>query len=149
MPREKERTANGVRTDWAPPAAVLPSLLPWVDLSRVGPEGFWLWLTDILPLLPVPAPDPGRVPPPTASPERRIEELARALVGAAGEHARIRFLASEYYHDNTRLARRVKALEALLSLDPARASRVEPDPQSGKVAEAYLPSGARNRREVP
>ena len=146
MPREKER---GDGAAWNPPASVVRALLPWVDLSQVGPEGFWLWLTDLLPLLPAPAPDPRSVPPPVASPEARIEELARALAGAASEHARIRFLASEYHHDNTLLARRVKALEAILSLAPAGASLVGGDPESRTIAESYLPSGSRNRRDAP
>ena len=149
MPGEQRGPASRVEADWRPPVSVRRALLPWVDLQRIGPEGFWPWLTDLIPLLPPPAPDPRSVLPPAASPEVRIEELARALAGAAGEHARIRFLASEYYRDNTLLARRVKALEAVLSLDPARAPRVEEDPESREIAEAYLPSGSRNRREAP
>lgn len=149
MPGEERGPAKKVEADWAPPAAVRRALLPWVDLRQTGAEGFWLWFMDLLPLLPPPASDPRAVLPPVASPQVRVEELARALAGAAGEHARIRFIASEYYHDNTLLARRVKALEAKLSLDPARAPTVEEDPESREIAEAYLPSGSRNRRGAP
>jgi hypothetical protein len=147
MPGEQSTAVSSVGSVWDPPPAVRRALLPWVDLGAVGPEGFWNWLTDLLPLLPLPAPEPEAVHPPAPSPEARIEELARALAGCAGEHARIRFTASEYHHDNTLLARRVKALEAQLSL--LQGSRPKEEPEGREVADVYLPSGARNRREAP
>jgi len=128
---EETITTRAPADPWAPPADLVERLRPWVDARSVGPEGFHLWLGTILPLLP--RPSAGRAEGPTD----RVAELAQALVKAAGEAAEAHFRASEYHRDNVLLARRVKALEAILRT--ARASVPDAGARTETAVERYLP----------
>ncbi|MGC2358887.1 MAG: hypothetical protein WA691_01080 [Thermoplasmata archaeon] len=118
-------------------------LAAWVDVDEVGPEGFWLWLRAILPLLPTPAsPERGQVlmnVPRTDD----VRELRQRLVVYAREHSRLSVVRDHYARDNQVLARRLKALEAALrTLEMAGAPVVIPaDDDAGEVSEQYLRQG--------
>lgn len=114
-------------------------LRPWIDLDEVGVPGLEAFVLSVLPLIPRP-----RVAVATAregEPERRVRELARALTECAGDRARARFQASLYFQENRVLARRVRALEAILRMGPrAREARAIPmDPDADRATGRYLP----------
>jgi hypothetical protein len=113
------------------------ALRPWIDLAEVGAPGLRIWLLSVLPLLPVPA---SRGTRPLTDAER-LSELAKALADCAGDRARVHFQASEYFRENQVLARRVKALEAMVRLkrktegsDPADLS----DPEAEAATLRYF-----------
>lgn len=156
MPREPEihsspkRTESGVRSRNRTESATWVELSPdlkeslrsWVDVDEVGPVGFLAWLQSIVPVI------PRRVPlsrsKGSPDPATRIAELAAALVECSGDRARVHFDASEYFRENQVLARRVKALEAILRTERKhRDTRdvVPPDPEAERAAERYLPTG--------
>ncbi len=130
----------------APPGFDLPPdlrrrLARWIDVDEVGPEGFWLWLAAILPLLPPPG--SGAKGPPSAGrpPEERIRELAGDLVDCARERARLTILCERYFSDNQALSRRVKALEAALRTfeKAGRPVDLPEDREAAAAGERYLP----------
>ena len=113
-----ERRATVGRRDPGPavPPELREQLRRWIDIDEVGAEGLWLWLERVLPLLPA----PHRVSrvmreakPGEAAPDR-VQELARDLVDCAADRAKLTVNGQRYYADNQLLARRVKALEAVL-----------------------------------
>ena len=108
----------------------------FVDLEEVGPDGFWLWLDSVLPLLPDPK---GR--PPAAERKDRLRALARDLTDCASDRARLHALAARYYADNVTLARRVKALEAMRETTRKAGMRTtdSSDPEAAEAAARYLP----------
>lgn len=115
------------------PAAVREALRPWLDIDEVGAEGLWIWLLSIVPALPK--------DPPTRDDPTRVEELARALAACAGDRARVHFQAAEYFRENRALARRLKALEAMLSLRPTTGTESGgpvPDPEAEAATRRYL-----------
>ncbi|MEM0129273.1 MAG: hypothetical protein QXG65_03820 [Thermoplasmata archaeon] len=135
-PRDPEPSLRPV--SWDPPPAVIERLRPWINLSRAGPEEFYAWLMRLVPLL------PEAKAPADPHPEdlgTRVRELAGALAESARAEAQAHFQASEYYQANVLLARRVRALEAML-----RAAGI-PFPAGSRsleaAAERFLP------REVP
>ncbi len=159
MPREPETsmtTAERIRR--AGPASQPPGnwgvlaltdelrrqLLPWIDLAEIGPVGLESWIVSILPLLPrttvgdhVLDRDASR-----GTPEERLERLAHALADCASDRARKNFQASEYFRENRALARRLKALEAMLKTRMAtgKMERVDlTDAESEKVVRRYVP----------
>jgi hypothetical protein len=119
-------------------------LLPWIDLAEIGPAGLQSWLVSILPLIPrtsagdhVLDRDASHV-----ELEERLSTLAHALADCASDRARKNFQASEYFRENRALARRLKALEAMLRTRMA----------TGKIERADLAdaeSEAAVRRYVP
>ncbi len=125
-------------------ASIQAELRPYLDLTEVGEVGFLDWLRSVLPL--IPRPGPTKIPPSSASAEARLREVARALATCAGERARTHFQAAEYFRENQLLARRVKALEAILrtSASAVGSPRTVPtDPAASRAADRYLPrSGA-------
>jgi hypothetical protein len=131
---------GGDRTTLALTRELRLALRPWLDLDEVGGEGLRTWLLSILPLIPRPAGPGARDT--TASRSGRVEDLARALAECAGDRARVHFQASEYFQENRALARRVKALEAMLRVR----ARAEGRDDSG-IASAE--SDAASRRYLP
>jgi len=134
-------------------------LASWIDLEQLGVDGLWLWLRDILPLL------PGR----DASSRRRsmgnpgapnlVRELHRRLVDHSRDRSRLAVILEQYARDNQTLARRLAALEAALrdverdadrSGDPHPLSRdVGPVPArkpAGRDAMAGTGTGSRTVR---
>ncbi len=122
------------------PPRLQAELRPWIDVGAVGEDGFRVWLRSVLPLLPRAGMAPSaRLP---ESPEERLLEVATALATCAGDRARAHFQAAEYFRENQLLARRVKALEAIVQT--AEAARpgspdLPSDPESARAAERYLP----------
>lgn len=158
MPREAEakeskRTGEPRREREGRPAGwgALPlteelreQLRPWIDLAEVGPAGLESWLLSVLPLIPrTSAGD--HVLDRDASHgdlQQRLSTLAHALADCASDRARKNFQASEYFRENRALARRLKALEAMLRTHMA----------TGKMPRADLTdeeSEAAVRRYVP
>lgn len=131
-----------------PPPELRAALQPWVDLDAVGLPGLWVWLRTILPVIPTPPARDARTTRTTrdVGGERRVHDLARALVECAGDRARLNFRASEYYADNTVLARRIRALEGMLR---ARGREKEPaaDEETERATERYLPHESSEARE--
>ncbi len=118
-----------------PPVEVVEALRPWVDLDAIGPEEFYRWLGALALLLPSLHPGPGRA----KDLDGRITELARALAKSSGAEAESHFRASEYFRENALLARRVKALEALLRT--AKQMVPPSSPATEDAVEHYLPRG--------
>jgi len=162
MPGEQrtrgERKSSTLPEDSSPPetGARLPglrftltheavaALRPFVDLAEVGSEGFSLWLTSILPLLPRPIPSTERSLAAEDQVSDRLAVLARALSDCASDRASAHFQASVYYADNQVLARRVKALEAMQrTRTRARSEEAElpADADADRAAVRYLPRG--------
>ncbi len=128
--------ASAREASWGPPPpSVATALRPWIDLREVGPEEFYRWLASIARFLPPPVTRAG----PAKSAEERIAELARALADSSGAEAESHFRASEYFRENTLLARRVKALEAILRT--SRQTVPPPSPATDIATERYLPRG--------
>jgi len=112
----------------------------------VGGEGLSAWLISVLPLLPRPGAKEEGEGEPDGQAHDRVTELARALTECASDRARAHFQASRYFADNQVLARRVKALEAMLATR-ARArletSEAIDDVESERATRRYLPRGNR------
>lgn len=158
MPRES-RPLGGSRgeAERAPepavprPDAALPltpelreALLPWVDIAEVGPVGLHSWILSILPLLPSPSEGDHVLDRDVSRGDLtvRLERLAHALADCASDRARKNFQASEYFRENRVLARRLKALEAMLRTRMAtgQMERIDiTDPASAAAAQRYLP----------
>jgi hypothetical protein len=114
----------------------------WIDLEEVGDQGLWSWLATVLPLLPAP-----RARPPDTPPADRVRALAADLIDCAGDRARLTIACEHYVRDNQLLARRVKALEAVLRTGGiARGSAEVPDdPKATAAADRYMPRRPRDR----
>ncbi|MGC2035107.1 MAG: hypothetical protein WA761_06660 [Thermoplasmata archaeon] len=115
------------------PADPIEKLRPWIDVRTFGPVGFHRWLRTIPPLLPPSSP----TPPHAVDLEGRIAAIARSLVESAGDEVQAHFQASEYFRENRLLARRIKALEAML-----RTARIPAPKGTTEVeiaVERYLP----------
>ncbi len=138
-----ERTPSEPKT-WSPSPELREALKPFLDLDRVGIRGFETWILAILPSLPRPTASEEAAPWAIESAETRVLQLARALTDCEGQRSRDHFQAAEYFVDNTRLARRVKALEAEIRT-AQRTGRV-PNlvVEEGDVArpDRYLPGGS-------
>ena len=155
MPREGRAGNEGAREDSehsaseaAPTALELTpdlkaALAPWIDLDEVGPEGLRSWLLTVVALLPRGSRDPildrdvSR-----GSLEERVTVLARALADCASDRARKNFQASEYFRENRLLARRVKALEAMIRTRVATGLMERTDlrdPVAEAAARRYMP----------
>ena len=118
------------------------ALLPWLDVDEVAPEELRQFLLTMIPLWPVPhgTPNPVRA----RALEERVTELARSLTECARDRARATFQASEYFRENRILARRLKALEALLRTRRAAegsSEKLPTDSEAEEAAERYLPRG--------
>jgi hypothetical protein len=118
-------------------------LLPWVDVEEIGVDGLLVWLDSVLPLLPSPhrASRVTRDAPREEVPSDRLQDLARDLVDCAGDRATLTIRGRQYFTDNQLLARRVKALEAILRTLRAQGHPVTvPLDDPAEVAgERYLP----------
>ncbi len=112
-------------------------LRPWIDVDEVGREGVLSWLRSILPLIPRTRTSDRRA---SEDPSERIQELAVALSECSSDRARVHFQAAEYYRENQVLARRVKALEAMLRSPPTQAPAE--DLEVERASRRYLPRGA-------
>ncbi len=129
-----ERAVNsGPTPEWELPEELVQELKPWIDVRLLGPSAFHLWLHRILILLP----NPEGTPPAATDLESRITELAQALVVCAGSEAAAHFQAMECYQDNILLARRVKALEAMLRTFGSHPTEAAPDVE--RTVEQYMP----------
>ncbi len=115
------------------PPALRRALQPWVDVDNVGLPGLWIWLETALPAL-----AQALAAEPTHDADRRVAELAKALVDCSTERARLNFRAYEYYSDNVVLARRVRALEGMLRASQPGA-RPEGSAETERAVVRYLP----------
>jgi len=114
------------------------ALAPWIDVDAVDGEAFEAWLFTVLAILPRPD------SPAAVKDGDRVRALSLALVHAAQERAVSHFQAAEYFRDNQMLARRVKALEAILRAAKQRGfASPEPteDALGSRAAARYLPRG--------
>ncbi len=143
------------KDDTAAPAFEIPPdlrrrLHAWVDVDEVGPDGFWLWLRAVIPLLPSPATGRHGSIPPYAGRAEELRELQQRLVVYAREHARLNVIAEQSHRDNELLVRRLRALEAALrTLEMAGNKVVIPDDEDVEdVSERYLPT-RRRRGDAP
>ncbi len=112
------------------------ALAPWIDVDAVDGKAFEAWLFTVLAILPRPD------SPAAVKDEDRVRALSLALVQAAQERAVSHFQAAEYFRDNQMLARRVKALEAILRAATKRGfAGPEPteDSLGRRAAARYLP----------
>jgi len=133
------------RTEFSIPFDLRRRLQAWIDVDEVGPEGFWLWLRAVVPLLPSPGPvgstrdarDPIAV--------EGVQDLRRRLVFYAREHARLSVISDQYARDNQTLSRRLRALESALRTLELAGHRVEipPDEDAVFTVRRYLPTRAR------
>jgi hypothetical protein len=116
-------------------------LAEWIDVDEVGADGFWLWFRAVLPLLPAREVSKVRGPSVGGSPPDRMRELARDLVDCARERARLTVIAEQYFRENQVLARRLKALEAVMRTFERAGHTVvvPPDDAAGIASERYLP----------
>jgi hypothetical protein len=140
---KKPRERDPVRPrELAIPADLRRRLTAWVDVEEVGPEGFWLWLRAILPLLPAPVPTARASVLMNGPRTENVRELQQRLVVYAREHSRLHVLCDECTRDNQILARRLKALEAALrTFEMAGSTVVIPaDDFVPEVSERYLRS---------
>lgn len=160
MPREaraeREEAGATVRTGepgqrvpvWAISASLREALRPWVDVDVVGPAGLETWLLTVLPMLPLPSVGDRVVDRDVSrgTPEERLTALAHALADCASDRARTNFQAAEYFRENRVLARRVKALEAMVRTRQ-RSGRprddLPDDPDADRAVERYLPADRR------
>ncbi len=156
MPREGGESSSAASTKPTERVARAPSgsiwvqispnlkeeLRPFVDLDEVESEGFEVWLHSILPILPRgPVRPVGR---PASDPRERISELARALAECSGDRAKVHFQAAAYYRENQVMARRIRALEAVIRTrgsSEEQAALLEPEPEVERASERYLPNG--------
>ena len=119
-------------------------LRPWIDVDLVGPEGLWNWLATALEVLPRPhavseVMKSGGSP--NESPAERVRELSRDLIDCGADRARLTFLGQRYFSDNQVLARRIKALEAVVRTCRSAGRPVTDavDDEATVAAERYLP----------
>lgn len=137
-PRKKAEYPSG---EFAMPEALRLRLGRWIDVDEVGAAGFWRWLETVLPILPSKGLVGDRLADGRAPSIPRLQELARDLVDCAGDRARLTIACEQYFSDNRALSMRVKALEAAVRSfersGPTRA--VDEDPETGQIAERYLP----------
>ncbi len=114
----------------------------WIDLDSAGTEGFWRWLSAVLPLL-LPAEARVAGPPGGRSGTHRLWELARELAECAGDRARLTADCARYYSDNQLLSRRVKALESMLRTTKRAGGTAAwtEDDAAGAATGRYLPGG--------
>lgn len=156
MPREGAETGEPTSTRPSDPIArprsgstwvqisltLKQELRPFVDLDEVESEGFEVWLHSILPILPrEPARPPGKV---ASDPKERLAELARALAECSGDRAKVHFQAAAYYRENQVMARRLRALEAVIRIRGSpeeKAALLEPEPEVDRASSRYLPKG--------
>ncbi|MGI0055266.1 MAG: hypothetical protein ACREB9_00375 [Thermoplasmata archaeon] len=103
-------TGEPVSDPWKPSPSTARKVRAWIDLDQVGPAEFYRWLETVVTLLP----PPDRRPPRPTDSDGRISQLAHSLVESAQAEARAHFQASEYFRENSLLARRLKALEAII-----------------------------------
>ncbi len=120
------------------------ALLPWLDLDEVGPEGLGSWLLSIVGALPRPSAGDHVLDRDASygTTEERLNQMAYALAECASDRARTNFQASEYFRENRALARRVKALEAMLETRMAagQMERVDlTDPEADAATHRYMP----------
>lgn len=129
---------------WSPSPELLEALKPFLDMNRVGTRGLEIWLLAILPSLPRPTASEGAAPWVVEAPETRVFQLARALADCDTQRSRDHFLAAEYFVDNTRLARRVKALEAEIrtAQKTGRVSNLVVEDADPARPDRYLPGGS-------
>ncbi|NNN16936.1 MAG: hypothetical protein HKL79_01025 [Thermoplasmata archaeon] len=132
------RESSSTQADGPLSPRLRKALVPWIDLDAVDWEAFEAWLFTVLATLP----RPGTTEAGTG--EDRLRALSLALVQAAQERAVSHFQAAEYFRDNQMLARRVKALEALLRAAQKRGFG-GPGPSEetleSRAAARYLPRG--------
>ena len=156
MPRETEEPPESTATKGREPmprprsggtwvqfsSSLKEEIRPWIDLDEVEIEGFETWLRSVLPLIPRgPFRTPGKL---ATDPVQRLSEVARALADCAGDRARANFQAATYYRENQVLARRVRALEAVIRTtgsDSEKAALLEPEPDVDQAASRYIPKG--------
>lgn len=124
------------------------ALLPWLDVDELGADGFRSWLLSVLPLLPRPSAGDRVIDRDVsqATPKERLAGLAQALSDCASDRARAHFQASEYFRENRVLARRVKALEAIVRTraEAEGAGSTDPsEPESEAAVRRYLPGDDR------
>ena len=132
------RESNSAREDCPLSPELRKALAPWIDVDAVDWKAFEAWLFTVLATLPRPGP---AEPPEDGD---RLRALSLALVQAAQERAVSHFQAAEYFRDNQMLARRVKALEAILRAAKRRGfASPEPteDAVASRAAARYLPRG--------
>jgi len=139
-PPKRDRAAPA---DWTPPTEVRKHIRPWVEVDEVGPQGFWVWLESLLPVLPLPERGSPSARTAAESPEVRLRQVARDLSHCASERARLTTVAAQYYQDNFVLALRVKALEAgLAQIDrEGKKPTVADDEEARVAADKYLARG--------
>jgi hypothetical protein len=139
-PRKKD---EGRPRELEVPADLRRRLAAWVNVEEVGPEGFWLWLRAILPLLPVPDPAARRTMLMSGPRPDDLRELQQRLVVYAREHSRLNVLCEQCHRDNQILARRLKALEAALrTFEMAgTAVAIPADEDVEEVSQRYLRPG--------
>lgn len=137
-----ETTTNEPLT-WTPSHEVREALRPFLDLDRVGARGFETWLLSILSTLPHATVSERAAPWSVQDPQTRVMQLARALTECDAQRSRDHFLASEYFVDNTRLARRVKALEAEIrtAQKTGRVPNIVVEEGEPARPDRYLPKG--------
>ncbi len=109
-------------------------LRPWLDIDSVGPEGFWIWLRAVLPLLP--RRDAGGLRLSRRSLPGTPHPLEAEVAESARERTRLAVLCERYARDNDRLTRRLQAAEsALRTLELAEATGAgTPEPGTGAAA---------------
>jgi hypothetical protein len=120
------------------------ALRPWIDLDEVGPEGLRSWLLSIVTLVPRPSAGDHVIDRNVAhgTLEERLDALAHALADCASDRARKNFQAAEYFRENRVLARRLKAVEAMIRarVETGQMTPVEvADPEADAAARRYLP----------
>ena len=135
-----KRKAEDESNDFALPPDLRRRLRAWVDIDAVGPPGFWIWFRAILPLLPRPDTRPRRSIFGLAAPREEIRVLEQRMVVYAREQARLAIIGEQYARDNERLARRLKALEAVLrTVELAGQKVVVPaDPDADEASARYV-----------
>ncbi len=137
--RERSSAATNDRADRIDvPPEVRELLQRWIDVDEISEAEFWRWLGAVLPLLP--RRDTTNLS--AATPPRdRLRELATDLVECASDRARLSVACDQYFRDNQLLARRVKALEAILRTAnrAGRPTESPDDERASRAAERYLP----------
>lgn len=123
------------------PSDLRRRLAAWVDVEEVGPEGFWVWLRAILPLLPTPPSAEKRQNLMNGPRSENVHELQQRLVVYAREHSRLNVVCEQYVRDNQILSRRLRALEAALRTLAMGKSVVEipPDAEVAEISNRYIP----------
>lgn len=142
-------TASGKGRKEGPSGTVVPEdlqrrLAGWIDVEQLGADGLWLWLREVLPLLPNPEGAPSVPSPPGDPAPEQVRQLQRRLIDHARDRTRLAVICEQYARDNQVLARRLTALEASLREIEREGGRVEiPDLAGG--AGPVLRRGGRAR----